>query len=35
LQDTCTGEHGIDIHKQGFLVDEAGEHSLATMRTIK
>ena len=35
LEGTCTGEHGIGLHKQGFLVDEAGEGSVALMRTVK
>jgi len=32
---TCTGEHGIGLHKQGFLVDEAGTGAVAMMRQIK
>jgi D-lactate dehydrogenase (cytochrome) len=32
---TCTGEHGIGLHKQGFLVDETGAGSVALMRAIK
>ena len=32
---TCTGEHGIGLHKQGFLLDEAGAGSVAMMRTLK
>ena len=32
---TCTGEHGIGIHKMGFLVDEAGAGSVEMMRAIK
>jgi D-lactate dehydrogenase (cytochrome) len=35
LQGTCTGEHGIGLHKQGFLVDEAGAGAVDMMRTIK
>jgi D-lactate dehydrogenase (cytochrome) len=35
MQGTCTGEHGIGLHKQGFLVTEAGEESVAMMRSIK
>ena len=32
---TCTGEHGIGLHKQGFLVDEAGSGAVEMMRTLK
>lgn len=32
---TCTGEHGIGLHKQGFLIDETGEGSVEMMRGIK
>jgi D-lactate dehydrogenase (cytochrome) len=32
---TCTGEHGIGLHKQGFLLDEAGLGAVAMMRSIK
>ena len=35
LDGTCTGEHGIGLHKQGFLVDEAGAGAVAMMRTVK
>ncbi|EHR68960.1 FAD/FMN-dependent dehydrogenase [Burkholderiales bacterium JOSHI_001] len=35
LEGTCTGEHGIGLHKQGFLVDEAGEGAVQMMRTLK
>ena len=35
LEGTCTGEHGIGLHKIGFLVEEAGEGAVATMRTLK
>lgn len=35
LGGTCTGEHGIGLHKQGYLLDEAGEGSVAMMRAIK
>ena len=35
LQGTCTGEHGVGLHKMGFLLDEAGAGAVAMMRTIK
>ncbi|WP_312756883.1 FAD-binding oxidoreductase [Pulveribacter sp.] len=35
MQGTCTGEHGVGIHKMGFLVDEAGEGAVEMMRAIK
>jgi D-lactate dehydrogenase (cytochrome) len=33
LEGTCTGEHGIGLHKIGYLVDEAGEGAVELMRT--
>jgi len=35
LGGTCTGEHGIGLHKMDFLVTEAGEGAVGFMRTIK
>ncbi|MEB2349482.1 MAG: FAD-binding protein [Comamonadaceae bacterium] len=35
LGGTCTGEHGIGLHKMGFLVDEAGAGAIGVMRAIK
>jgi len=35
LEGTCTGEHGVGLHKMGFLVDEAGAGAIDMMRMIK
>jgi D-lactate dehydrogenase (cytochrome) len=35
LEGTCTGEHGIGLHKMGYLVQEAGAGAVAMMRSIK
>jgi D-lactate dehydrogenase (cytochrome) len=35
LGGTCTGEHGVGLHKMDFLVQEAGDGAIAMMRAIK
>lgn len=35
MDGTCTGEHGIGLHKIGYLVEEAGEEAIDLMRGIK
>jgi D-lactate dehydrogenase (cytochrome) len=35
MEGTCTGEHGVGLHKMGFLLDEAGAGAVDVMRTIK
>jgi D-lactate dehydrogenase (cytochrome) len=35
LEGTCTGEHGVGLHKMDFLVTEAGTGAVQMMRTIK
>ncbi|MEY2809307.1 MAG: hypothetical protein RLZ66_818 [Pseudomonadota bacterium] len=35
LEGTCTGEHGIGLHKIDFLVNEAGTGAVEMMRTLK
>jgi len=35
LEGTCTGEHGIGLHKIEFLVNEAGAGAVEMMRTLK
>ena len=35
MDGTCTGEHGIGLHKQGFLIEEVGPAGVDLMRRIK
>jgi len=35
MDGTCTGEHGVGLHKIGFLVEEAGDDAVDLMRRIK
>ncbi len=35
LEGTCTGEHGVGLHKMDFLVTETGTGAVDMMRTIK
>lgn len=35
MDGTCTGEHGIGLHKIDYLVNEAGEGAVSLMRQIK
>ena len=35
MNGTCSGEHGVGLHKMGFLRDEAGAGAVAMMRTLK
>ena len=35
LGGTCTGEHGVGLHKQDFLLDETGAGAVALMRAVK
>ena len=35
LGGTCTGEHGVGLHKMDFLRTEAGDGAVAMMRSIK
>ena len=35
LGGTCTGEHGVGLHKQEFLREEAGDEAIGLMRALK
>ncbi|OWW20551.1 FAD-binding oxidoreductase [Noviherbaspirillum denitrificans] len=35
MDGTCTGEHGVGMHKMDFLVQEHGEEAIETMRILK
>ncbi|MGZ5265335.1 MAG: FAD-binding oxidoreductase [Caldimonas sp.] len=35
MDGTCSGEHGVGLHKMGFLVSEAGTGAIEMMRTMK
>ena len=35
LEGTCSGEHGVGLHKMDFLLSEAGVGAVAMMRSIK
>ena len=35
LGGTCSGEHGVGLHKMDFLIDEAGVGAVALMRQVK
>ena len=35
MDGTCTGEHGVGMHKMDFLVQEHGEAAIETMRVLK
>jgi len=35
MEGTCSGEHGVGLHKMGYLLDETGSAAVGLMREIK
>ena len=35
MEGTCSGEHGVGLHKMGYLLDETGPAAVGLMREIK
>jgi D-lactate dehydrogenase (cytochrome) len=35
MDGTCTGEHGVGLHKMDFLIQEHGADAIVVMRAIK
>jgi len=35
MDGTCTGEHGVGLHKVEFMREEHGDDALALMRSLK
>lgn len=35
MDGTCTGEHGVGMHKMDFLIQEHGENAIDVMRSLK